>query len=574
MKICNEKLEGIEVSKFRDTKDVIDISGVEVNKANLKSVKLRYYKEGSLRFVDSKVTDSKMDKCLFSGSDVIFDNLTVDNCIVKGTEIDQMESFNNCKITDCKFKDCKLHMFDANDWRIEGTVFEKHNDNFLKMTNGLLKDLKYVDYTVNFSKYTKCRFENVHYDKGYISKESITECEFVNVSYSGVKFTECVFSDVDLSKVVFENCKFVNCEFNNCKATDEQLVLFGIEIPLQTMTIDEIASRFKEYTFVHRYEEIVDLSGRLPGDKWDYRVLAYVLDALNEVGKFGEALNLAREKENLCETYKMAWNRAVAKAYCGIGEYKESLRYILAGYDCTEHEKFERNDIHRFSYIVNKIDNNDSVDKEFKELYAAESERRENLYKLLDKMRQEEVRRQIEKEDSISEEDILSGEMELSEILESLESKVCCGDTLADFKETGAEYTEEQLKIYALYVYDWQVTSEGGHSDFYANEGAVSSVVYDALIMIGAQECAENLKKTFELFEDGVVPDDYQERMDAVNELSGFFGWDENGEEILSEEEECPFEEFDEFYITEHDEVMEMAYNYVLEHASKFVIKD
>lgn len=94
--------------------------------------------------------------------------------------------------------------------------------------------------------------------------------------------------------------------------------------------------------------------------------------------------------------------------------------------------------------------------------------------------------------------------------------------------------------------------------------------------MIGADECAENLKKTYELFPNGIVPDDYMERSDAISELSGFDGWDE--EELFDDEEEFeeevyPFEEFDEFYIKERDEVIEKIYDYIIKHASEFVIK-
>lgn len=456
MKIHNEKFEGITVSKFMDCKPDIDINGVDADGVTLKSVKLSYFEDGSLHIADSKITNSKIQKCEFR-NEVTFDNIVINDCIFAGTKIDHVHSFKNIEINNSKNKDCQWSMFTANDCKIVATVFDNQECRFVDMNNCVLKDLQITNGTYDRMKYCNCKFTNVCIDSLRIYEESISDCEFANVSYSNVKFDKCKYNNVDLSEVVFENCQFVNCEFENCKMTDEQKVMFGVVVMLDSMTVDEIAKRLKDYTSVKKYSEILELSSKLIEDKWDYRITVFVLDAMNELNMYEDALKLAKEKETLCKDHMLAWNRAVAKAYCGIGEYKESFKYILAAYECTESEKFDKHDINRLGYIVTEINNNidDIKETELMELQLKESNRRKDIDNLLHNMRQEELRQMREKVNEISEEDIIKGNWELSTILDDLEKHVDCGSTLADFMETGAKYTDAQLKIYALYMYDW-----------------------------------------------------------------------------------------------------------------------
>lgn len=162
---------------------------------------------------------------------------------------------------------------------------------------------------------------------------------------------------------------------------------------------------------------------------------------------------------------------------------------------------------------------------------------------------------------NIIEADIISGKYEPMDLVEPLWWSVSIYDSHERYEADLAPFTKSQRLVFAVMWYESEVCN-GGHDQFFFNStGIVWKDALEGFELIGAEKCAENLRKVIEKC-GGDVPFDRSKRQEMLDKLT-YVPEDDDYNDIFRENDSV-------FYECE-DGLEELIMNYAKANAGEFV---
>lgn len=119
---------------------------------------------------------------------------------------------------------------------------------------------------------------------------------------------------------------------------------------------------------------------------------------------------------------------------------------------------------------------------------------------------------------------------------------------------------ENERVIYLCFTFEGEINNGGFDQFFYNSAGDYTEETIDSLLKIGATKTAEFLKTATTVFPNNLVPQNREERQALL-------------EEINNDETEKLLNELDNSFYAYEDDLLELEYDYVMQHNDDFIIQ-